>query len=270
VKAIVYETYGPPDVLQLKEIPAPTPKDNELLIEVRATTVTSGDVRMRSLNVPYGFKLLSRLALGIRSPRKQILGQEFSGVVVAVGKNVKSFAVGTPVFGMSDAFGGCYAEYRTIPESESIAVKPANVTFEEAAALCFSGTTALDFFRKGKLKSGERVLINGASGAVGTAAVQLAKHLGAHVTGVCSTANLELIRSLGADAVIDYTKEDFTRNGELYDIIMDTAGTAPFSRCKDSLKSGGRLLLVLCGLPETLESVWINATTDKKLWPGSP
>ncbi|WP_141731380.1 NAD(P)-dependent alcohol dehydrogenase [Oligoflexus tunisiensis] len=268
MKAIVYEKYGPPEVLKLKEIPTPTAKDNELLIEVRATTVTSGDARMRALNVPRGFGLLSRLALGIFAPRRQILGMELSGVVVAVGKNVTRFQVGNPVFGMSDAYGGCYVEYRALPETEAIAKKPENLTFEEAASLCFGGTTALDFFRRGKLRSGERLLVNGASGAVGTAAVQLAKHLGAHVTGVCSTANLDLVRSLGADAVIDYTKEDFTRNGEVYDAIMDTAGTAPFSRCQVSLKPGGRFLLVLGGLSDTLGSSWVNMTTDKKVVAG--
>lgn len=268
MKAIVYEKYGPPSVLQMRDLAVPTAKDDEILIEVRATTVTSGDARMRALNVPRGYGLLSRLALGVFAPRNRILGVELSGVVAAVGKSVTRFEVGTPVFAMSDTYGGCYAEYRVFPEGGAIARKPANVSFEEAAALCFGGTTALDFFRRGKLRTGERLLVNGASGAVGTAAVQLAKHLGAHVTGVCGTANVELVRSLGADAVIDYTKTDFTRNGEAYDLIMDTAGTAPWSRSQGSLRPGGRLLVILGGLPDVLTGLWVNMTSDKTVVSG--
>jgi NADPH:quinone reductase-like Zn-dependent oxidoreductase len=159
----------------------------------------------------------------------------------------------------------CYAEYRAFPEDGAIAHKPANLSFEEAAALSFGGVTALSFFRRGKLARGERLLVNGASGAVGTAAVQIAKHLGAHVTGVCSTANVELVRSLGADAVIDYTKDDFAAGGETYDLVMDTVGTAPFSRSKRALGKGGRLLLVLGGLPDLLGAVWVNAFTGKRV-----
>ncbi|MDQ3235481.1 MAG: NAD(P)-dependent alcohol dehydrogenase, partial [Pseudobdellovibrionaceae bacterium] len=268
MKAIIYETYGPPHVLQLKEMPQPVAKDDEVLVAVRATTVSSGDARMRALNVPYGFGLLSRLALGVFAPRTKILGMEFSGVIAAVGAKVSKFEVGASVFGMSPTFGGCYAEYRTFPESGPLAIKPSRITFEEAAALCFGGTTAHDFLRRGKLQRGERLLINGASGAVGTATIQLAKHLGAHVTGVCSTANLELVRSLGADAVIDYKAEDFTRNGQTYDLIMDTAGTAPYARVKGSLRSGGRFLMVLGGLPESLGALWVNMTTNHKVVAG--
>lgn len=268
MKAVVYDRYGPPSVLQLRDVATPVAKDDEVLIEVRATTVTSGDARMRALNVPRGFGLLSRLALGVSGPRRKILGVELSGVVVARGKDVTRFDVGSQVFGMSDTYAGCHAEYRVFSETGTLAEKPANVTFEEAAALCFGGTTALDFFRRGKLREGERLLVNGASGAVGSAAVQLAKHLGAHVTGVCGTANLELVRSLGADAVIDYSTKDFTRNGETYDLIMDTAGTAPWSRSRGSLKPGGRLLAVLSELPDTLSSLWINMTTDRKVVAG--
>jgi NADPH:quinone reductase-like Zn-dependent oxidoreductase len=220
------------------------------------------------MNVPAGFGLVSRLVFGVFAPRQRILGVELSGVVAAVGKNVTRFEVGVPVFAMSGFRMGCYAEFRAIPEGGALARKPANLTFEEAAAMPFGGTTALDFFRRGKLLKGERLLVNGASGAVGTAAVQLAKHFGAHVTGVCSTANLELVRSLGADEVIDYTKEDFTRNGEAYDLIMDTAGTAPFSRSRGSLKPGGRLLVVLGGLLDILGALWVNMTTDKRVVAG--
>ena len=268
MKVCVYERYGPPEVLQLKEVEKPTPKDNEVLIKTRATTVTSGDWRVRSLNVPAGFGLIIRLVLGVSRPKQPVLGTELAGVIESVGKDVGKFKVGDQVFSFSDSAMGCYAEYKCMPEDGAIALKPANLTFDEAAALSFGGTTALDFFRRGKLQSGERVLINGASGGVGTAAVQLARHFGADVTGVCSTANVELVRSLGASHVIDYTKEDFTQNGETYDVIVDTAGTAPFSRSKASLKERGRLLMVLGGLPDMLQIPWVSMTSSKKVIAG--
>lgn len=268
MKAIVYERYGPPEVLQLKEVEKPTPKNNEVLIKTHATTVTSGDWRVRSLNVPVGFGLIMRLVFGVLRPRQPILGTELAGVVESVGKDVRKFKVGDQVFAFSDAAMGCHAEYKCMPEDGAVALKPPNLTYDEAAALSFGGTTALDFFRRGKLQSGERVLVNGASGGVGTAAVQLAKHFGADVTGVCSTANVELVRSLGATRVIDYTKEDFTQNGETYDVIVDTVGTAPFSRSKASLKEGGRLLMVLGGLPDMLRIPWVSMTSSKKVIAG--
>jgi NADPH:quinone reductase-like Zn-dependent oxidoreductase len=268
MKAIVYERYGPPDVLQLKEIEKPTPKNNEVLIKTHATTVTSGDWRVRSLNVPVGFRLIMRLVFGVSRPRQPILGTELAGVVESVGKDVSKFKVGDPVFAFSDASMGCHAEYKCMPEDGTVALKPANLTYDEAAALSFGGTTALDFLRRGKIQSGERVLINGASGAVGTAAIQLAKHFGADVTGVCSTANVELVRSLGASHVIDYTKEDFTQNGETYDIIVDTVGTALFSRSKASLKEGGRLLMVIAGLPDMLQAPLVSMSSSKKVIAG--
>jgi NADPH:quinone reductase-like Zn-dependent oxidoreductase len=268
MKAIVYERYGPPEVLQLKEVKKPTPKDNEVLIKTHATTVTSGDWRVRSLNVPAGFGLIMRLVFGVTRPKQPILGTELAGVVETVGKNVRKFKVGNQVFAFSDAAMGCHAEYKCMPEDGAMALKPANLTYEEAAALSFGGTTVLDFFRRGKLQSGEKVLVNGASGGVGTAAVQLAKHFGADVTGVCSTTNVELVRSLGASHVIDYTKEDFTQNGETYDVIIDTAGTAPFSRSKSSLKESGRLLMVLGGLPDMLRIPWVSMTSSKKVVAG--
>jgi NADPH:quinone reductase-like Zn-dependent oxidoreductase len=197
MKAIVYEKYGPPEVLQLKEVEKPTPENNEVLIRTRATTVTSGDWRVRSLNVPVGFGLITRLVFGVSRPRQPILGTELSGVVESVGKDVKNFKVGDQVFAFSDAAMGCYAEYKCMPQDGAIALKPSNLIYDEAAALSFGGTTALDFLRRGKLQSGEKVLINGASGGVGTAAVQLAKHFGADVTAVCSSSNAELVRSLG-------------------------------------------------------------------------
>lgn len=268
MKAFVYTKYGPPDVLHLKEVDKPTPKDNEVLIKTHATTVTSGDWRVRSLSLPVGFGLLGRLVFGVSRPRQPILGTELSGKIESVGKGVSKFKVGDQVFVFSDAGMGCYAEYKCMPEDGAMALKPANLTYEEAAALSFGGTTALDFFRRGKLQSGERVLVNGASGGVGTAAVQLAKHFGADVTGVCSAANVELVRSLGASHVIDYTKEDFTQNGEAYDIIVDTVGTAPFSRSKGSIKEGGRLLMVLGGLPDMLQIPWVSMTSSKKIIAG--
>ena len=268
MKAIVYERYGPPEVLQLKEVEKPTPKDNEVLIKTHATTVTSGDWRVRSLSVPVGFGLISRLVFGISRPRQPILGTELAGEIESVGKDVNKFKVGDQVFAFSGASMGCHAEYKCMPEDGAVALKPPNLTYDEAAAISFGGTTALDFLRRGKLQRGERVLVNGASGGVGTAAVQLARHFGADVTGVCSTANVELVRSLGATHVVDYTKEDFTRNGETYDVIVDTAGTAPFSRSKASLKEGGRLLMVLGGLPDMLQIPWVSMTSSKKVIAG--
>ncbi|MDP2070370.1 NAD(P)-dependent alcohol dehydrogenase [Methylotenera sp.] len=268
MKAIVYERYGPPEVLQLKEVEKPTPKDNEVLIKTHATTVTSGDWRVRSLNVPAGFGLIIRLVFGFSKPKQPILGSELAGVIESVGKDVRKFKVGDPVFAFSDAAMGCYAEYKCMPEDGAVALKPVNLTFYEAAALSFGGTTALDFFRRGKLQRGEKVLVNGASGGVGTAAVQLARHFGADVTGVCSTANMELVQSLGAGHVIDYTKEDFTQNGETYDVIVDTVGTASFSLSKASLKEGGRLLVVLAGLPDMLQIPCVSMTSSKKVIAG--
>ncbi|MEX2574051.1 MAG: NAD(P)-dependent alcohol dehydrogenase [Balneolaceae bacterium] len=268
MKAIIYERYGSPDVLEQKEIPKPVPRDNEVLIKIHATTVTSGDWRIRSLEVPKGFGVISRLVFGVLRPRQPILGSELAGVVESVGKDVNKFRIGDQIFAFDGARMGSYAEYKCMPEDRAIALKPTNLTFDEAVALSFGGTTALDFFRRGKLKGGEKVLINGSSGGVGTAAVQLARHFEADITGVCSTSNVELVRSLGADRVIDYTKEDFTENGETYDIIMDTVGTAPFSRSKDSLKENGRLLMVLGGLPDMLQIPWVLMSSRKKIIAG--
>lgn len=268
MKAIVYERYGPPEVLRLKEVEKPVPKDNEVRIRVEATTVTSADSRMRSLNVPAGFGFIMRLALGVRKPRQPILGTELAGEIEALGKGVSKFRVGDCVVALADTGMGCYAEYKCMPEDGAMVRKPSNLTIEEAAAMSFGGTTALHFLRKGKLQDGEKVLINGASGGVGTAAVQLAKYFGTEVTGVCSTANVDLVRSLGADHVVDYTKEDFTQNGETYDVIVDTVGTAPYPRSKASLKEGGRLLLVLAGLPDMLPIPWVSMTSSKKIIAG--
>lgn len=268
MKAVVYERYGPPNVLELKEVAKPTPKDNEVLIRTHATTVTSGDCRVRSLHFPVGFGLIARLVLGVSRPRQPILGTELAGEVESVGKDVRKFKVGDQVVAFSGARMGCHAEYKCMPEDGAVVLKPANLTYDEAAAMSFGGTTALDFFRRGRLQSGDKLLVNGASGGVGTAAVQLAKHFGADVTAVCSTANVELVRSLGANHVVDYTKEDFTENGETYDVVVDTAGTAPFSRSKGSLKERGRLLLVLGRLPDMLQIAWVSMTSNKRIIAG--
>ena len=238
------------------------------MIRVRATTVSSADWRMRSLEMPRGFGLLGRLAIGIRGPRKSILGSELAGDVEAVGRAVTSFKVGDQVFAFSGAGLGCHAEYRCFPVNGAVAPKPSNLSFEQAAALSFGGATMLDFFRRGELRSGERVLVNGASGTVGSAAVQLARHFGAHVTGVCSAANLELVRSIGADEVIDYTQRDFAQSKVPFDVIVDTVGTAPFARSGPALGRGGRLLLVLASLPELLKAPWHTLTSGKRVIAG--
>jgi NADPH:quinone reductase-like Zn-dependent oxidoreductase len=269
VKAAVYERYGAPEMLQLAELAKPVPKSNEVLIKVLATTVTSADCRVRSLNVPVGFGLISRLVLGLFKPRQPILGSELSGQIEAIGRDVRKFQVGDAVVGFSDFGMGCYAQYRCLPQAGVLTHKPASLSFEEAAGLPFGGTTALHFLRKAKLKPGEQVLINGASGSVGIAAVQLAKHFGCVVTGVCSTVNLGLVKALGADHVIDYTKEDFTKNGRTYDVIMDTVGTAPFSRASASLSQYGRLLLVVADLPSMLHSLWVLMTSRKRVFAGT-
>jgi NADPH:quinone reductase-like Zn-dependent oxidoreductase len=253
MKAAVYRTYGPPDVVRIEDVDKPTPKKNEVLIKIRATTVSSADWRARSLAMPRGFGPIARLVFGLFGPRQRILGSELAGEIEAVGETVTKFNIGDHVFAYPGIGLGSHAQYRTMPEDGRIVLKPAALTFAEAAALCFGGATALHFLRDvAGVRRGERALIIGASGAVGSAAVQLAKHFGADVTGVCSTANLDLVRSIGADHVIDYTKEDFTRNGQTYDVILDTVGHASFSTCKHSMKENGRLLLIVATLAQML------------------
>jgi NADPH:quinone reductase-like Zn-dependent oxidoreductase len=268
MQAVIYTNYGSPDVLQIIEVPTPTPKENEVLIKIHATTVTSADWRVRSLKMPVGFGLMSRLVFGVRKPRQPILGTELAGEIESVGKDVTKFKVGDRVLGFSGAGMGCHAEYRCLSEAGMVVLKPDNLSYEAAAAISFGGTTAWDFLRRGKLQRGEKVLVNGAAGCVGTAVVQLAKYLGADVTGVCSAANIELVKSLGADRAIDYTTADFAANGETYDIIVDTVGTAPFSRVKNSLAADGRLLQVLAGLPDILIAPLISMAGTKKVIAG--
>lgn len=270
MKAAIYEQYGAPDVVHIGEVKTPIPKDDEILIKIHATTVSAGDWRIRSLNVPAGFGILIRLAFGLCKPRHSVLGTELAGKVVEVGKNVSTFKPGDRVFAFPGGNLGAHAEYIAMRMDAPIALIPNSFSDEQAAALSFGGTTALNFLKlKGNIKPGERVLINGASGAVGTAAVQLAKHFGAHVTGVCSTANINLVKSLGADEVIDYTKEDFTGLGLSWDIVMDTVGNAPWSRVKSSLADNGRLLMVVADLRETLSATFVTNKNGKKAISGT-
>jgi len=248
MKAAVVTKYGPPEVLQLKEVEKPIPKDKEVLIRIYAATVTLYDCWGRACTGPPGFGLLIKISSGLGKPKKPILGTEFAGEVEAVGKDVNLFKKGDQVFGFTGMNLGANAEYVCMLEDGALAIKPTNMTYEEAAAIPYGGLTALYFLRKGNIQSGQKVLIFGASGGLGTFAVQLAKYFGADVTGVCSTPKIELVRSLGADKVIDYTKEDFTKSGEMYDIIFDTIGKSPFSASKRSLKKEGFYVFATFGL----------------------
>jgi NADPH:quinone reductase-like Zn-dependent oxidoreductase len=260
MRAAVCDRYGPPEVVQIKDVPMPVPKAGELLIESSATTVNSGDARLRACRVPRGMSALVRLTMGVTKPRRPVLGFEVAGRVTEVASGVTAFQPGDRVVASRGFKFGCHAEYITVAEHGQVARIPDNVRDDAAVALCFGGSTALHFFERAKLSSGDAILVNGASGAVGAIAVQLAKHRGAEVTAVCSSANVDVVRSLGADRVIDYTTQDFAHNGQRYDVIMDTHGNAPYARVKDSLKPGGRFLLVVGDLYQTVAATWQRAT----------
>jgi NADPH:quinone reductase-like Zn-dependent oxidoreductase len=273
MKAIVCAKFGPPEVLQLKEVGKPTPKDHEVLIHVHATSVNFGDMMARNFrgisprefHMPFLFWLMAKLSLGHNQPKFTILGNEFSGEVEAAGKDVKRFKPGDQVFGHLGMGFGAYAEYLCAPEDGVLALKPNNITYEEAAVVPYGAIMALNLLAKVNIRPGQKVLVNGASGAIGSAAVQIARHLGAEVTGVCGTPRLEFVRSLGANRVIDYTQEDFTQNGETYDLIFDVLGKSSFSHCKNSLKPNGVLLYASFKMKQLGQMLWTSITHGKKV-----
>jgi NADPH:quinone reductase-like Zn-dependent oxidoreductase len=273
MKAIVCTEFGTPDVLQLKEVLKPAPKDDEVLIRVHAASVNFGDlmarnfkaVSPRKFNMPFLFWLPAKLSFGLRKPNITILGSELAGEIEAVGRDVKRFRKGDRVFGYPGPSFGAYAEYLCMPEDGVLASKPANLTYEEAAVVPYGAIMALNLIRKANIQPGQKVLVNGASGGIGSAAVQIAKHLGAEVTGVCGTPRLEFVKSLGADKVIDYTREDFTENGETYDLVFDVLGKSSFSKVKGSLKPNGILLFASFKMQQLFQMLWTSKTGGRRV-----
>lgn len=268
MQAYVCRRYGGPEVIELATVPKPVPRDNEVLIAIHATTVSSGDWRVRTLKVPRGFGLVSRIALGLTGPRQPVLGTELAGTIESVGPSVTRFKPGDAVFAFPGIKMGCHAQFRAVAEDSPIALKPENLSFDEAATLSFGGSTALHYLERARITQGERILVIGASGTLGTSFVQLAKHFGANVTGVTSTTNLQLVSSLGADRVIDYTREDFTKGSDTYDIIADTVGTTSYVRCRHVLKENGRLLAIAGGLSDLASTLWAPMTGTKRVIAG--
>ncbi|ULQ56237.1 NAD(P)-dependent alcohol dehydrogenase [Flavihumibacter rivuli] len=259
MKAAVYTQYGTPDVFQIREVADPNLKENEILVRIHSTAVNSGDVRLRKAD-PFAV----RFVFGILKPKINILGSVFSGEIERIGSNVTKFKAGEQVFGHTDMKFGAYAEYICMPEDGSLSLKPAALSHEEAAAIPFGGVTALHFIKKALIREKQKILVIGASGAVGSAAVQLAKSYGANVTGVCSTNNKDLVKSIGANQVIDYTKEDFTKNGESYDLIFDTVNSISVLKASRSLTENGIIILSAAGMYEMLSGIWLNIKSNKK------
>ncbi len=273
MKAIVYTEYGSPDVLHLTDVEKPAPKDNEVLIRIHATSVNFGDtiarnfkaITPRQFNMPFLFWLLAKISFGLRQPKITVLGSEFAGEIEEVGREVKRFKPGDQIFGYPGQSFGAYAEYLCMPEDSVLAIKPTNMTYEEAAVVPYGAIMALPLLRRVNIQPGQKVLVNGASGGIGSAAVQIARYFGAEVTGVCGTPRVEFVKSLGADKVIDYTKEDFTQNGETYDLIFDILGKSSFSGCKSSLKPNGIHLFASFKLKQILQMLWTSRSGGKKV-----
>lgn len=264
MKAAFYTKYGPPDVLHIREVEKPTPKDNEVLIRTYAASVTMGDCELRSFTFPTWIWLPLRIVFGVRKPKRSIPGFYLSGEIESVGESVKRFTKGDQVYGITGLGMGAHAEYTCVPEGEAITIKPVNMTYEEAAAVPL-GLDALHFLRKANVQGGEKVLVNGAGGGIGTVAVQLAKHFGAEVTAIDSSDKLDMLRAIGVDHVIDYTQEDFTRNGQLYDVIFDLTGKSSFSRCIGSLTKDGRYILANPRLLPIIRGIWTSATSSRRV-----
>lgn len=263
MKAAIYRKFGPPEVVKIEDVIKPTPEPNEILIKVLAASVSIADHRLRAKDLPKGLGFFGPLALGVFAPRIKRLGMDGAGVVEAVGANVTKFSVGDEVYFLPGRGFGCHAEYKVMAETENIALKPKNLNFAEATSLLFGGTTSLNYLRRKPVEAGDEVLVNGASGSCGNAAVQLAKHMGATVTAVCSAKNADLVRSLGADHVIDYAVEDFATSGKTYDVIVECVGNAPFERVNDAIKEGGALLIIIPSLSAMLFSKRRSRKTGK-------